>query len=137
MDSSTPVFPVLYHLQEFVQTHVHWVSDAIQPSNPLSPASPLALNQSLRFPDLHPGRHRGPQEVGRARSLRHSWFPALLQGWPSGHTWFPKHEAFQHVSWATAPVGGTKNNSGAATSSNHGNQRRDLADPTTRTWSPS
>ena len=44
MDCSTWVFPVLYHLPEFAQTHVHWVSDAIQPSHPLSPTSPLALN---------------------------------------------------------------------------------------------
>ena len=32
MDCSTPGFPVLHHLQEFAQTHVHGVSDAIQPS---------------------------------------------------------------------------------------------------------
>ena len=40
-----PGFPVLY-LPEFAQTHVHRVSDAIQPSHPLSPPSPLALNLS-------------------------------------------------------------------------------------------
>ena len=34
-------FPVLLCLLEFVQTHVHWVSDPIQPSYPLSPLSPL------------------------------------------------------------------------------------------------
>ena len=39
-------FPVLHHLLEFVQTHVHWVSDAIQSFHPLSPPSPLALNCS-------------------------------------------------------------------------------------------
>ena len=43
MDWSTPAFPVLHHLLEFAQTHVHWVSDAIQPSHPLSPPSPPAL----------------------------------------------------------------------------------------------
>ena len=43
MDLSTPGFPVLHHLPEFAQTHVHWISDAIQPSYPLSPPSPLAL----------------------------------------------------------------------------------------------
>ena len=37
MDCSTPGFPVLHYLPEFVQTHVHWVSDAIQPSHFLSP----------------------------------------------------------------------------------------------------
>ena len=31
---------------EFAQTHVHWVSDAIQPSYPLSPTSPPAFNLS-------------------------------------------------------------------------------------------
>ena len=34
---SMPGFPVLHHLLEFVQTQVHWVADAIQPSHPLSP----------------------------------------------------------------------------------------------------
>ena len=31
MDCSTPGFPVLYQLWELARTHVHWVSDAIQP----------------------------------------------------------------------------------------------------------
>ena len=39
-------FPVLHHLQEFAQTHVHWVSDAIQPPHPLLPPSPFAFNPS-------------------------------------------------------------------------------------------
>ena len=46
MDCSTPGFPVLHYLLEFAQTHVHWISDAILPSHPLSPPSPLALNLS-------------------------------------------------------------------------------------------
>ena len=37
MDCSTPGFPVLHHLLELVQTHVHWVSNAIQPSHPCHP----------------------------------------------------------------------------------------------------
>ena len=32
IDRSTPGFPILHHLPECAQTHVHWVSDAIQPS---------------------------------------------------------------------------------------------------------
>ena len=36
VDCSTPGFPVLYHLLEFAQTHVHWVVDALQPSHSLS-----------------------------------------------------------------------------------------------------
>ena len=46
MDCSTPGFPVHPQLQELAQTHVHRVSDAIQPSHPLSPSSPPALNLS-------------------------------------------------------------------------------------------
>ena len=36
MDCNTPGFPVHHQLPEFTQTHLHWVSDAIQPSHPLS-----------------------------------------------------------------------------------------------------
>ena len=41
MNCSTPGFPVLHHLPEFAQTHVHWVVDAIQPSYSPSSLSPL------------------------------------------------------------------------------------------------
>ena len=37
MNCSTPGFLVLNYLPEFAQTHVHWVSDATQPSHPLWP----------------------------------------------------------------------------------------------------
>ena len=37
---------VLYYLPEFAQTHIHWVTDAIQPSHALSSPSPPALNLS-------------------------------------------------------------------------------------------
>ena len=43
---STPGFPVLYHLSELAQTHDHWISDAIQPSRPLSTPSPPAFSLS-------------------------------------------------------------------------------------------
>ena len=46
MDCSTPGSPVLHYLLGFVQTHVHWVSDSIQPSHPLSAPSPPAFNLS-------------------------------------------------------------------------------------------
>ena len=45
-DCSTPGFPVHHQLPELAQTHVHWVSDAIQPSHPLSSPSPSAFNLS-------------------------------------------------------------------------------------------
>ena len=46
MNSSTPGLPVHHKLPEFTQTHVHRVSDAIQPSHPLSSPSPPAPNPS-------------------------------------------------------------------------------------------
>ena len=46
MDCHTPGFPVLHNFPEFSQTQAHRVSDAIQPSHPLSPPSPPALNLS-------------------------------------------------------------------------------------------
>ena len=46
MNRSTPCLPVHHQLPEFTQTHVHRVSDAIQPSHPLSSPSPSAPNPS-------------------------------------------------------------------------------------------
>ena len=46
MDCSTLDLPVHHQLLEFTQIHVHWVSDAIQPSHPLSSPSPPAFNLS-------------------------------------------------------------------------------------------
>ena len=48
MDCSTPHFPVHHHLLELAQTHIYQVSDAIQPSHPLSSPSPPAFN----FPNI-------------------------------------------------------------------------------------
>ena len=51
MDCSTPGSPVHHHLPELAQTHVHWVSDAIQPTHPLSspclPTFSLSQHQGL------------------------------------------------------------------------------------------
>ena len=47
MGCSTSGFPVLHHFSELVQTHVHWVNDANQPSHPLSPV--------LLLPSILPG----------------------------------------------------------------------------------
>ena len=46
MDCSTPGFPVHHQLLELAQTHVHWVSDSFQLSNPLSSPCPPAFNFS-------------------------------------------------------------------------------------------
>ena len=48
MDCSTPGFPTHHQNPELTQTHVHWVSDAIQPSHPLSA---LLLPPSI-FPSI-------------------------------------------------------------------------------------
>ena len=58
MECSTPGLPVHHQLPESTQTHVHRVSDAIQPSHPLSSPSPPALNLSqhqglLKWSALH------------------------------------------------------------------------------------
>ena len=50
MNCSTSGFPVLHHLPELAQTHVHCIGDVMQPSRPLSPCSPFAFNLSQ-----HPG----------------------------------------------------------------------------------
>ena len=50
MDCSTPGLPVHQQLPEFTQTYLHWVSDAIQPSHPLS--SPF-------LPAPNPSQHQG------------------------------------------------------------------------------
>ena len=46
MDCSTPGLPVHHQLPDLTQTHVHWISDAIQPFPPLSSPSPPAFNLS-------------------------------------------------------------------------------------------
>ena len=61
MDCSKPGFPVLHHLPELGQTHVHWVGDVIQPSHPLSSPSP---------PDLNLSQHQGLfQWVGSSHQM--------------------------------------------------------------------
>ena len=54
MHCSIPGFPVLHYLLGFAQTHVHWISDAIQPSHPLSSPSTPAFNLS-QYQDLFLG----------------------------------------------------------------------------------
>ena len=46
MNRSMPGFPIQHQLLESTQTHVHWLSDAIQPSHALSSTSPPVLNLS-------------------------------------------------------------------------------------------
>ena len=84
MDCSTPGLPVHHQFPELAQTHVHRVmSDAIQPSHPLSPPSPPALNLSQ-----HQGLFQwvssciGGQSTGASASVLpmniQDWFPLGL-----------------------------------------------------------
>ena len=49
MNHSMPGFPVRHQLPEFIETHVHQVGDAIQPSHPLRPSSPSSIFPSIRI----------------------------------------------------------------------------------------
>ena len=95
MNRSTPGLPVHHQPPEFTQTHVHRVSDAIQPSHPLSSPSPLApIPPSIRvFSNESTLRMRWPKywsfsfsiipskEIPGLISLRMDWLDLLaVQG---------------------------------------------------------
>ena len=72
MEWSVLGFPVLHYLPEFAQTHVHWVSDAIPPSHPLSAPSPPAFNLSQ-----HQGLFQwvsSSHQVAKVLELQHQSF---------------------------------------------------------------
>ena len=81
--------PVNHQLLELAQTHVHWVSDAIQSSHPLSYPSPLAFNlfqhQGL-FQWVGSSHQVGGQSIGASASASvlamniQDWFPLELTG---------------------------------------------------------
>ena len=93
MDCSTPGFPVLHHLPEFAQTHVHWVGDAIQPFHPLQPPSPPALNP-LQHQSLFQWVDSSYQ-VNLAWPFWPGWTRCIL--WPKNSTsrcwpWFSEYD---------------------------------------------
>ena len=88
MDCSMPGFPVHHQLPELTQTHVHWIRDAIQPSQPLSPTSHSAFNLS-HHQGLFPMSQFftwGGQSIGVPASASvlpmniQDWFPLGLTG---------------------------------------------------------
>ena len=85
MNCSTPGLPVLHHLPEFAQSHVHWVGDATQPSYPLS----LLLLPSI-FPSIRVfSSELAPHQVAKVLELQlqHPVLPMNIQGWfPLGLT---------------------------------------------------
>ena len=81
VDCSTPGLPVLHYPLEFAQTRVHWVSDAIQLSHPLSPPSPpnpQTFPASGSFP-MSWLFASGGQSTGTSASA--SVLPMNIQGW--------------------------------------------------------
>ena len=92
MDCSTPGLPVQHQLPEFTQTQVHWVSDAIEPSHPLSSPPAPAFIQSFPLSGSFPKSHlftSGGQNIGVSASESvlpmniQYWFPLEWTGWSS------------------------------------------------------
>ena len=78
MDCSTPGFPVHHQLPELTQTHVHQVSDAIQPSHPLSSPCPQSFLASGSFP-VNQLYATGGEIIGASASA--SILPMNSKGW--------------------------------------------------------
>ena len=78
MHWSTPGFPVLHHLLEFAQTHIHWVGDTIHPFDSLSSLSLPAFNISQHqvFSNESALHIRWPKywSFSKTCSLRILWF---------------------------------------------------------------
>ena len=80
MNRGTPGLPVHHQLPESTQTHVHWVSDAIQPSHPLSsPSCPQSFPASGSF-QMSQLFTSGGQSIGVSASK--SVLPMNTQDWP-------------------------------------------------------
>ena len=86
MRCSMPGLPVLHYLLEFAQTHVHWVTDAIQPSHPLLSSSSPAFNLSQHQGLFQWVNSSGGQSIGVSASASvlpmniQDWFPLGLTG---------------------------------------------------------
>ena len=90
VDCSMPGFPVHHQLPELTQTHVHWVGDAIQPSQPLSSPSPPAFNISQHqglFKWVSSSHQVAKALVSASVSVLpmniQDWFPLGWTGWIS------------------------------------------------------
>ena len=95
MGWNTPAFPVLHHLLEFAQIHVHWISDAIQPSHPLL-LLPSIFPSTRVFSNEEPLCIRLPKDWSFSFSVSpsHDW-KILPKGWfPSG--WYD-HRLFIYL----------------------------------------
>ena len=87
MNLSTPGLPVHHQLPEFTQTHVHRVSDALQPSHPLlSPCPPAEIPPSIRvFSNESTLRMRSPKywsfSFSISPSKEHPGLISFRMGW--------------------------------------------------------
>ena len=80
MNRSTPGLPVHHQLPEFTQTHVHWITDAIQPSHPVVPFSfCLQSFPTSRFFQMNQLFASGGQSIGVSTSTL--VFPINTQDW--------------------------------------------------------
>ena len=87
MNRSTPGLPVQHQLPEFTQTHVHRVSDAIQPSHPLSSPFPPAPNPSQESQSFPMSQHFTWSGQSTGVSASASVLPVNTQDWsPLGWT---------------------------------------------------
>ena len=76
-DYSTPGFPDLHHLLQFVQTHVHWVNDSIQPSH-LNQIISRGLKWEKALRDVSSVPHSRHWRQIRPRVLPWLWTSLLL-----------------------------------------------------------
>ena len=82
MDCSTPGFPVHHQLQEFAQTHVHRVTDAFQPSYPLSSSSSLpSIFPSIGVFSMSHFFTSGGQSIGISPSNKYSGLISFTIDW--------------------------------------------------------
>ena len=90
MDCSTPSLPVHHQLLEFTQMQVHWLSDAIQPPQPLSSPSPPTFDfASIRVFSSESVLHISGRSIGISASTSvlpmniQDWYPLGWTGWIS------------------------------------------------------
>ena len=115
MDCSIPGFLVHHQLPELAQTHVQWVSDAIQPSHPLLSPSPPAFNLSPASGSFQMSQFftSGGQSIGASPSASdlpmniQDWFPLGLTGLISlqskGLTRVLRHHSSKHQFFGAQP----------------------------------
>ena len=114
MDCSTPGFLVHHQLPELTHTHVHRVSDAIQPSHPLlSPSPAFSLSQYQGFSSESPLPIRWPKywsfifsislpnEYSELISFRMDWFD-LLTVQRTLKSLFQRHSSKELILWHSA-----------------------------------